>query len=260
MENTNNSFVEYPNTHPRVGEGSGYQTTRDGTAVELQDEEASSSSYPDPLLFVDAYEWTANNLPIGISFDSEYRIPTPEFMRGWTYEPPEEIQEENQVTYMGSRGTGYVAQLVDPSDANGNAEGLRRSGRHAIASRTPFPNDRPPWAMLATDFRSISAIPGDVMLWCPGCTRALPREGFRMAFMDQNPVETCIICRKGQAVLPDGLLICWSDYKGCGRLLPAGNFSGSHTHDTFTGVFCHDCRAFGHSRARLEGRYVKTGA
>ncbi|XXG99591.1 hypothetical protein Hte_005931 [Hypoxylon texense] len=98
MENTNNSFAGHPHSQSRVGKGSGHQITRDVTAVELQNGDASSSSHPDPLLFVNAYEWSDNNLPIGMSFDSDYRIPTPDFMRGWTYQPPEEKQETNQVS------------------------------------------------------------------------------------------------------------------------------------------------------------------
>ncbi|KAI1774436.1 hypothetical protein F4818DRAFT_452429 [Hypoxylon cercidicola] len=258
MDNTNNSFVEYPHIQSRVDKASEYQPARDEMASELRNEDANSRSSPDPQLFVDAYKWSIDHLPIGFSFDSDYRIPTPEFMAGWTYEPPKETQEENQVMYMGSRGAGYITQLVGHSDITENGGGLRRSARHIIAPRTPFPSNRPPWAMLATDFRSISTIPEDITLWCPGCTQILRRESFRMVFMDQIPVETCIRCRKGQTALPDGLLICWSDRKGCGRLLPASNSSGSLTHETFTGVFCRDCRAFGHSRARLDGRYVET--
>lgn len=250
MGSTNDPFMGFPYAYPGVGEGSGHQSAQDEASTELRNEEADSSQYPDPELFINAYDWATNHLPIGFSFDSDYRIPTPDFMKGWTYEPPEEAQEdENQVVYMESRGTGYVEQL---------ARGVRRSTRHIISPRIPFPNTKPASAMLATDFQSANTIPGDIRLWCPCCTQSLPGGYFKIAFTDQTPVETCIVCRRGQVMPPDGFLVCWSDHKGCGRLLPSSSFSGSHTHDTFTGVFCHDCRAFGHNRARFEGRYVET--
>lgn len=239
----------------------------------MEDEDNSSVNphyhpNPDSLLFVDLFEWSDNHLPIPMSFDSDYRIPTPEFMAGWTWEPhppaqrPAEPEQEERVTFLTSRGTRYIAQLVDPSETSANVTEVRRSPRHNIASRAPFPSRRPAWAMLATDFTTLPDIPVDVALWCPCCTQIRPTESFRMTTMNQAPVETCIDCRKGQTLVPEGWSICSGgnyNYRGCGRFLATNSFTGFLTHETFTGIFCHDCRAFGHRRARLEGRYIEEG-
>ncbi|KAI1767947.1 hypothetical protein GGR53DRAFT_462947 [Hypoxylon sp. FL1150] len=267
MENKIDPFMGFPDAESWDGEGPDYHPPHNETSSELRNEESGSTQPLDSQFFIDAYDWTENNLPVGFSFDSDYRIPTPDFMKGWTYEPPEErtyeppeeTQEEDPVEVTGSRRPVHAAQqVVDPPDVAANARAVRRSTRRLIAPRTPFPSSKPAWGILATDFQSTSAIPRDILLWCPCCTQPLSRQHFKTTFTNLAPVETCIRCRMGQADIPNGVLVCWSDHKGCGRLLPSSKFSGSHTHEAFTGVYCHDCRAFGHNRARFEGRYVET--
>ncbi|KAI1377919.1 hypothetical protein F4677DRAFT_443838 [Hypoxylon crocopeplum] len=246
--------IDQPSNQPSHGEA----------PYQAQDEQINSAPSPDQQFFVDQFLWTENNLPYGMSFDSEYRIPTPEFMAGWNYEPYQparpEDEEEDQVVFIASRGTEYRAELAKPPGPVENATRVRQSARHRIAPRAPFPSRRPAWVLLATDFNNISTIPGDIELWCPCCARTRERELFRMTLLSQVPVETCIECRKGGRVPMEDLAICWSappEYKGCGRLLPKSQFSGFITHESFTGIFCHDCRAFGHHRARGEGRYIE---
>ncbi|KAI2603731.1 hypothetical protein GGR54DRAFT_653045 [Hypoxylon sp. NC1633] len=233
-----------------------------------QDEDIIPLLSPGPNFFIDQFEWAEDNLPIGFSFNSS-RIATPEFLAGWTWEPqqpaqrPKEEGDENDIVITHSRGVEYIAELVDPKEDTTNNAGARHSSRLRIGPRPPFLNQRPVWAMLATDFKTISAIPRDVPIWCPCCARVLLKLAFRKTFMDQIPVETCISCRKGRTTVPGGFLICWSappEYNGCGRLLPKGHLSSFYDPETFTGIFCHDCRAFGHGRARLEGRYVEKAA
>ncbi|KAI2629183.1 hypothetical protein GGS26DRAFT_591854 [Hypomontagnella submonticulosa] len=215
---------------------------------------------PDSQLFINFYEWDEHDLPIGLSFDTPERIPTPPIVREWMNEQAKETGKKDRVVFLTSRSTGYIAEMFSSHETTEDTNGVRRSPRHRIAPRIPFPSNRPRWAMLATDFREISRIPIDIILWCPCCTETYPKESFQMSPTSQAPVETCINCRKKQVALPGDLTICWSsssDYEGCGRLLPGHHFSGSHGHKDFTGVFCRDCRAFGHNKARLMGRFVE---
>ncbi|KAI0110539.1 hypothetical protein F4776DRAFT_642281 [Hypoxylon sp. NC0597] len=151
----------------------------------------------------------------------------------------------------------------NPKEDDGtNATESSQPPCHCIAPRPLFPSRLPAWTMLATDFRSISAIPWGVSIWCPCCTRIIPKESFRMTPTSEIPVETCIGCRESQTTLPPGLFICWnttSDHEGCGRLLPRSHISRPHGHETHEEVLCCDCRNFGHDRAREEGRYIQTG-
>ncbi|KAI0849180.1 hypothetical protein F5Y00DRAFT_253102 [Daldinia vernicosa] len=244
------------------GNVSSDQPSRNRTREQSQEGEASAPSSPDSQAFVNYFEWTENNLPIGVSFDPNAPAVTPAFLRGWTYRPeqPAEPEDENQVVFMGSRGTGYRSEMVTPAEVAGNEPAVRRSSRRRIAPRIPFPTQRPAWAMLATDFKTVSTIPNDVSLWCPCCTRTLPSSSFRVAPKNHTPMETCIDCRKRQVLPHNGMAICWStssDRKGCGRFLPRANFSSFHNYATFTGILCRDCRAFGPGRVRFEGRYIE---
>ncbi|OTB18215.1 hypothetical protein K445DRAFT_19779 [Daldinia sp. EC12] len=235
------------------------QSRQDEKIEQKPEGDANTPSSPDSQAFVNHYEWTNNNLPIGVSFNSDIPATTPGFMQGWTFEP-ENPENENQVIFMNSRGTGYRVEMVAAANDTGNKPEVRHSSRHKIAPRVPFPNKRPAWAMLATDFKNVSTIPNDVSLWCPCCTRTLPHSSFKRTPRNLTPVETCMDCRKRQMIPLKEMVICWSspsDYQGCGRLLPRANFSGIYNHQTFTGILCQDCRAFGPDRARFEGRYTE---
>ncbi|KAI0135860.1 hypothetical protein F4814DRAFT_444664 [Daldinia grandis] len=263
MDYISNNFA-YNN--PNRDNVSGNQFNHNRQEGQAPEREASITSSPDSQAFINYYEWTENNLPIGVSFDPNTPTVTPEFLRGWVYRPErparrsEEPEDENQVVLMGSRGTRYRSEMVTPPDVDGNEPAVRRSSRRRIAPRTLFPNQRPAWAMLATDFRTIPAIPDDVPLWCPCCTRTLPSRSFGMSPNSLTPVETCMDCRRGQVQPVGGMVVCWSslaDRKGCGRFLPRANFSSFHNYAAFMGILCKDCRAFGPDRTRLEGRYIE---
>ncbi|KAI0891205.1 hypothetical protein F4806DRAFT_501221 [Annulohypoxylon nitens] len=210
-------------------------------------EDTDSTSSLDPQYLIYQFEWTENNLPIGISFRSRSRISTPGFMQEWTDIPIK--REEREAS---------IVEIRNPQEPVESP--VRRSPRNFLKSRTPFPSEIPIWAILATDFRLISSIPDDAAIWCPSCERKLPKESFRTNPTSQLPVETCLDCREGRRELPPNLAICWStpsddDDEGCGRLLLKSHFSGIYDRETYTGIFCRDCRAVGHTRARLEGRY-----
>ncbi|KAI0883103.1 uncharacterized protein GGS22DRAFT_190410 [Annulohypoxylon maeteangense] len=57
-----------------------------------RNERARSTTSLDPQSFIDQFQWTQNNLPIGISYNSRSRISTPGFMKEWTDRP---IKREN---------------------------------------------------------------------------------------------------------------------------------------------------------------------
>ncbi|KAI1086116.1 hypothetical protein F5B19DRAFT_502048 [Rostrohypoxylon terebratum] len=211
------------------------------------DDTASTSSL-DPQDIVDQFEWTENNLPIGISFRSRSRLSTPGFMKERTDIPIK--REEREAS---------IVEIQNPQEPVESP--LRRSSRNFIKPRTPFPSEIPIWAILATDFRLISDFPDDIAIWYPSCERKLPKETFRINPTSEFPVETCLDCREGRRELPPSLAICWNtpsdgEEEGCGRLLPNSHFSSIYDREIYTGVFfCRDCRAVGHTRARLEGRY-----
>ncbi|OTB01694.1 hypothetical protein M426DRAFT_14154 [Hypoxylon sp. CI-4A] len=219
---------------------------------------------PPPQQHLDLLQWSEDHPPLEIYYTGARRIDVSHLIRGYeqaleqTFGRPEEVSGD-EVTYITSRSTGYRNQMVDSSQTPDHQG--RRSGRHIIAARVPFPNKKPIWAMLATDFTSVPAIPRDITLWCPCCaTMTLEKDKFRMSPLSIVPGETCMDCRKERTTPPAGFLVCWSssmEYKGCGRLLPKDRFLATLSHENFTGVFCHDCRAFGHGRARLEGRYTE---
>ncbi|KAI1808257.1 hypothetical protein F4811DRAFT_548995 [Daldinia bambusicola] len=245
------------------------QSRQDGVIEKTPEGDANVSSSPGSQAFIDRYEWTQNNLPVGVSFNSDLPAATPGFMHGWTYVPEEPAEDtkkpkdEDQVIFMSSRGTGYRAEMVPAANATEKKPEVRRSSRRTIAPRIPFPTPRPAWTMLATDFRNVSTIPKDISLWCPCCTRIRPNVCFKRTPWSYAPVETCMDCRKGQMIPLKETAICWSspsDYHGCGRLLPRANFSGIHDLKAFTGILCHDCRAFGPDRVRFEGRHREVGA
>ncbi|KAI1391654.1 uncharacterized protein F4822DRAFT_427510 [Hypoxylon trugodes] len=237
-----------PPGHPRYGSlrPSGQVKKQD-----IRDDMFDGSLSPDAQAFVDYFERGPHNFPIGINTDDVYGIPTPQYFQGWD----QEVKQEQ----LGNQSLGHIAGTIEPSENANNAVAVRRSGRHSMAPRDSFPKKIPPMTQLATDFKDIPSIPGDVPLWCPCCDRLLLEECFKAAPASQVPMETCADCRKERFQVPAGLKICWSDpseYKGCGRLLPLDRFSGFHNHETNTGIFCRDCRTFGHSRARFEGRYT----
>ncbi|KAI1646765.1 uncharacterized protein F4817DRAFT_365622 [Daldinia loculata] len=264
-ENMDYLLSNFAYNNPDPGNVSGNQSGRNVRVQQASEGEASVPSSPDSQAFINYFEWTENNLPIGVSFDPNAPAVTPEFLRGWTYrpgQPAERAEDENQVIFVGSRGTGYRSEMVTPGEVAENELAVRRSSRRRIAPRIPFPNKRPEWAMLATDFKTVSTIPNDVSLWCPCCTRILQSSSFRMSSRSYTPMETCMDCRKRQVIPLNGMVICWSsssDLKGCGRFLPRANFSSFHDYATFTGILCQDCRAFGPGRARFEGRYIERG-
>ncbi|KAI1661104.1 hypothetical protein F4813DRAFT_399172 [Daldinia decipiens] len=258
-ENMEYLLDNFTYNNPNPGNVSGNRSNRDETVEQTPEGESSVPSSPDSQVFINYFEWTENNLPIGVSFDPNAPAVTPEFLRGWTYRP-ELPQDENQVIFVGSRGTGYRSEMVPPAEVAGNEPAVRRSTRRRITPRTLFPNQRPAWAMLATDFKTVSTIPDDVSIWCPCCTRILPNSSFRMSPRSHTPMETCMDCRKRQVTPLHNMVICWSsssDLKGCGRFLPRANFSSFHDYATFTGILCQDCRAFGPGRARFDGRYTE---
>ncbi|KAI2465210.1 hypothetical protein F4781DRAFT_435651 [Annulohypoxylon bovei var. microspora] len=228
-----------PDTQPRCS----------GTLHLERDEETSSATSLNSQALIESFQWTANNLPIGISYGDRLRIPTPGFMKELT-DTPVKLEDDDQVS---------IVEFVNLPETAGSP-GIRRSPRNNFEPRVSFPCELPIWAILATDFISITFIPSDAVLWCPSCKRRLTKESFGITPTSKIPVETCIECRKGQTRLPGHLAICWSapsDHEGCGRLLPRSYFSGFYDFEAYTGIFCHDCRSFGHSRARLEGRYNK---
>ncbi|KAI8963090.1 hypothetical protein F5Y11DRAFT_346774 [Daldinia sp. FL1419] len=240
------------------------QPDRETTVEPTPEADPNTPPSPDHQLFVNQFEWAENNLPIGVSFDSDIPMVTPAFLDGWTYQPEqhaERPEDENQGVLVGSRGTGYRSEMAIPDELPEDKPKVRRSSRHLILPRVPFPSQRPARAMLATDFKLVSIIPDDVALWCPCCTQILPKINFRITSKSLFPVETCIDCRKGYSTPPNGLTICWgaaSGVRGCGRLLPQANFSISHKQKVFTRVLCQDCRTFGSDRARLGGKYIET--
>ncbi|KAI1469892.1 uncharacterized protein F4812DRAFT_457295 [Daldinia caldariorum] len=120
--------------------------------------DANEPSSPGSQAFIDRYKWTQNNLPVGVSFNSDLPAATPGFMHGWNYMPEEQVEDTkkpkdgDQVIFMSSRGTAYRAEMVTSTNSADKKPDVRRSSRRTIAPRIPFPNPRPAWTMLATDF------------------------------------------------------------------------------------------------------------
>ncbi|KAF3056253.1 hypothetical protein GL218_06443 [Daldinia childiae] len=97
----NFAYDNFTYDNPNPTNVSGNQPGRNETIGQAPDREASDPSSPDSQVFVNHFEWTENNLPIGVSFDPNAPAVTPEFLRGWTYRPghAEELEDENQVIF-----------------------------------------------------------------------------------------------------------------------------------------------------------------